>query len=126
MAIKIDLEKAYDRLKWEFVKDTLEDIGFPGNLVNLIHNCISSVRMRSLWNGEALERFSPERGIRQGDPISPYLFALCIERLFQVISLAVENKLWRPVKVTRNGPCISHLAFVDDLILFAKATTDQA
>lgn len=64
MAIKIDLEKAYDRLSWPFIKDTLEDIGFPGNFINLIWHCISSPKMRVLWNGEALEEFTPSRGIR--------------------------------------------------------------
>nr|KYP56436.1 Retrovirus-related Pol polyprotein LINE-1 [Cajanus cajan] len=55
MAIKIDLEKAYDRLKWDFVKDTLRDIGLPAQLVNIIWACISSPRMRMLWNGETLD-----------------------------------------------------------------------
>nr|KYP36271.1 LINE-1 reverse transcriptase isogeny [Cajanus cajan] len=85
MAIKIDLEKAYDRLKWNFVKDTLQDIGLPQTFVNLIWASISSPRLRMVWNGEALEEFTPSRGIRQGDPISPYLFVLCMERLFQLI-----------------------------------------
>lgn len=79
MAIKIDLEKAYDRLNWSFIKETLEDISLPNRMVELIWQCISSTRVRMLWNGEALEEFKPPRGIRQGDPISPYLFVLCIE-----------------------------------------------
>lgn len=59
MAIKIDLDKAYDRLSWSFIKETLEDIGLPGEFVDLIWHCISSSRMRMLWNGETLEEFSP-------------------------------------------------------------------
>lgn len=82
----------------------LQDIGFPSNYVDLVWHCISTPRMRMMWNGEALEEFTPSRGIRQGDPISPYLFVLCIERLFQMISLAVEEEQWRPIQLSRGGP----------------------
>lgn len=97
MAIKLDLEKAYDRLNWSFIKETLEDIGLPGEFINLIWHCISSPKLRILWNGEALEEFAPTRGIRQGDPISPYLFVLCIEKLFQMIVVAEDHNQWRPI-----------------------------
>lgn len=80
MAINIDLEKANDKLEWSFIRDALHEIGYPTEMINLIWHCISSPRMKFLWNGEALEEFSPSRGIRQGDPISPYLFVLCLER----------------------------------------------
>lgn len=125
MAIKIDLEKAYDRLKWSFIKDTLVDVGIPEKIVNLVWHCISSSSMRVLWNGEALEEFSPSRGIRQGDPLSPYLFVMCLERLFQAICLAVDQKLWKPICLSRGGPRLSHLAFADDLLLFAEASLEQ-
>lgn len=125
MAIKLDLEKAYDRLSWSFIKDTLEDIGLPSDFVNLVWHCITSVRMRMLWNGEALEEFSPSRGIRQGDPTSPYIFVLCIEKLFQTIGLAVDQKIWNPIQLSRGGPKISHLAFADDVLLFAEAGVEQ-
>lgn len=81
--------------------------------------------MRMLWNGEALDAFSPMSGIRQGDPISPYLFVLCIERLFHLINLYVDKKFWKPIQLVRRGPFLSHLAFADDLILFAEASIDQ-
>lgn len=125
MAIKIDLEKAYNRLDWVFVRDTLQDIGLPGVFINLVWECISTSKMKVLWNGEALEEFSPSRGIRQGDPISPYLFVLCIERLFHMISTAVDHKVWAPIQLSRRGPKLSHLAFADDLTLFAEASMGQ-
>lgn len=125
MAIKVDLEKAYDRLNLNFIRDTLIEIGCPDDIVSLIWICISSISMRVLWNGEALDAFSLMRGIRQGDPISPYLFVLCIERLFYLINLAVDNKFWKHIWLVRGDPMLSHLAFVDDLILFAEASMDQ-
>lgn len=126
MAIKIDLEKVYDRLKWDFVKDTLLDIGMPQNIINIIWYCISSPSMKILWNGESTDIFFPSRGVRQGDPISPYIFVLCIEWLSQLISLAAESNTWKPIRLNRNGPPLSHLCFADDLILFGEASLDQA
>ncbi|KAH9788525.1 reverse transcriptase domain-containing protein [Citrus sinensis] len=81
MAIKVDLEKAYDRLNWSFIFETLQLAGFPIQLSRLIMECVTTVKMSILWNGEVTEEFSPGRGIRQGDPLSPYIFVLCIERL---------------------------------------------
>ena len=125
MAVKVDLEKAYDRLNWEFIVDTLKDIGLPSRMITLIEKCISSAEMNLLWNGSPSESFHPTRGIRQGDPISPYIFVLCIEKLAQLISLAVKHKLWEPIQLSRNEPELSHLCFADDLVLFAKASLDQ-
>lgn len=82
--------------------------------------------MQLLWNGEALEEFSPSRGIRQGDPLSPYLFVIFLERLFHLIDIEVRLKTWSPIMLTRRCPDISHLAFADDLLLFADATVNQA
>lgn len=125
VAIKIDLEKAYDCLNWDFTKETLEDIGLPSHSEQLIWSCISTSKMRVLWNGETLEEFTPSRGIRQGDPISPYLFVLCIEKFFQMINVAIEKDEWRPISLVRGGPRIFHLAFVDDVLLFTEASEDQ-
>lgn len=126
MAIKINLENAYDRLKWAFVKETLEDADLPSNLVSLISHCVSTVRMHAFWNVEALEGFMPQRGICQGTPFPRTYLFFVLNDFFQELSLAVEKKVLRPVKVARNGPSISHLAFADDLILFTESTSEQA
>lgn len=110
MAIKIDLEKAYDRLSWEFVREILQDIGFPESFVSLVQVYISTTTMRMIWNRDCLEEFKPSGGIRQGDPLSPYLFVLCKGQLSHIIDMAVEHRLWKPIHLSREGLALSHLA----------------
>ena len=71
IVVKIDLEKAYDRLKWSFNRMVLNHFGFPSNSTNLIMSCISTASIAVLFNGNKLDLFQPSRRIRQGDPISP-------------------------------------------------------
>ncbi|XP_073046080.1 uncharacterized protein [Primulina eburnea] len=125
MAIKIDLEKAFDRLSWEFIRETLTDVGLNKEWIRNIMNCITTSRLSILWNGEQMDWIKPNRGIRQGDSISPYIFVLCIERLSHIICEAVNNGSWKAIRLSRNGPHISHLLFADDMVLFAEASTDQ-
>ena len=71
--------------------------------------CIATVRMAVAWNGRKLDWFRPSRGIRQGDPISPYLFVPCLERLGHLINQAVQARAWKPIKLSKYGPFLSHL-----------------
>ena len=125
MAIKIDLEKAYDRIEWSFIREMLTLFNFPVNLIKLIMNCVSSVSTSLLFNGGSLDPFLPSRGIRQGDPLSPYLFILCMEFLGHLIKEKCAAKLWNLVKASRSGPAFSHLFFADDLVLFASANSEN-
>ncbi|CAL1363580.1 unnamed protein product [Linum trigynum] len=125
IVMKIDLEKAYDRLRWDFLRDTLKEMGLPSSWIGCIMYCVEHNRMRLLWNGELSQPITPSRGVRQGDPLSPYLFVLCMERLSHRIDRAVQDKLWRPLKLSKDGPPLSHLFFADDLVLFAEAGGSQ-
>ncbi|KAK9998851.1 hypothetical protein SO802_018454 [Lithocarpus litseifolius] len=120
MAIKIDLEKAYDRLEWNFIRDVLLLYNLPSSMVDLIISSVSSSSISLLFNGGMLEPFLPSRGIRQGDPMSPYIFILCMEVLGYLVDDKCQSKLWDPVKALRGGLAVSHLFFANDLILFAK------
>ena len=122
MAWKIDLAKAYDRIQWDFIKEVLNEVGIEGKINRLIMSCISSVQFKVIVNGEATDSFRPMSGIRQGDPLSPYLFVLCMEKLSHLINQKLVEGSWKPVKTSRNGPVISHLFFTDDLILFGQAS----
>ncbi|CAA7037248.1 unnamed protein product [Microthlaspi erraticum] len=125
MLLKLDLEKAYDRIRWEFLEDTLIAAGLSEKWVRWILQCVTGPSMHVLWNGEKTEAFKPERGLRQGYPLSPYLFVLCMERLCHLVENAIGEGKWKPISLSRGGPKLSHMCFADDLILFAEASVSQ-
>lgn len=81
--------------------------------------------MRVNWNGNKGSYFKSNKGLRQGDPISPYLYVLRMDKLSYLILDAVEKKRWVSIKVDKNGQMVSHLMFDDDLLLFGQATDSQ-
>ena len=90
------------------------------NLITLIMNMISSTQFHILWNGMPLPEIVPSRGVRQGDPLSPYLFILCLERLSLKMEEVVRDKLLHPISF-RGRVCLSHIFFADDIFLFTRA-----
>lgn len=120
MALKLDMSKTYDRVEWPFLEAMLLKLGFASTLVQLIMQCITTTSYSVVVNGHRGNSFKPSRGFRQGDSLSPFLFVICSEGLSSLMRLAVQNGVIRGSKVTTNGPCISHLLFVDDNILFGS------
>ncbi|KAK9904390.1 hypothetical protein M0R45_000756 [Rubus argutus] len=125
-ALKVDLSKAYHRLSWQFIQSVLYEALFPDSLVKLIMSCITSTSFQISFNGQLTDSFKAQRGIRQGDPLSPYIFVLCMEKLSHLIQIAVDIGEWKAVRASQSGPKVSHLFFADDLMLFAEASQEQA
>jgi hypothetical protein len=109
-----------------FSKKTLETMGLPQQLTDTIMRCVRSVSFSILLNGKPTLSFNPERGLRQGDPLSPYLFIFCANVLSSLISKAQLNNEIHGVKVAHGALAISHLLFADDNLFFCRANTKEA
>jgi hypothetical protein len=91
MGIKLDMSKAYNRVEWSFLEVVMRKIEFPEVWITLIMGCVSSVSYAILVNGQLVGHIKPSKGIRQGDPLSPYLFLLCAEALSALLTCAEKN-----------------------------------
>ncbi|KAL5570870.1 hypothetical protein UlMin_020467 [Ulmus minor] len=122
LALKLDMAKAYDRVEWSFIREVLKKLGFSEGWIKKILDCVTSVYYSLLLNGEKVGCIRPSRGLRQGDPLSPYLFLLCAEGLSSLIHTFERTGQLQGMWCGTNGPTISHLFFADDSLLFIEAT----
>ena len=125
MAVKTDMSKAYDRLEWDFIALVLARLGFHRSFISLIIHCISSVTYSFLINGLPRGKVVPSRGIRQADPLSPYIFIMCSEVLSGLCNRAQEDGLIQGIKVARGCPRVNHLLFADDTMFFLNGNEDN-
>lgn len=83
MVVNLYLEKTYDRMEWLYIEETLSDVALPDKLILVIMNLTSSSSWQLLWNGEVATVIKQMRGLRQGDPLSLYIFVLCMGKMGQ-------------------------------------------
>ncbi|XP_060968531.1 uncharacterized protein LOC133035965 [Cannabis sativa] len=126
MAVKLDMLKAYDRMEWSFIERVLMANGFDSKVCHLIMACVRSVSYSVLLNGSPIKKIVPQRGLRQGDPLSPFLFLLCQEVLSKLLLKAESDGLVHGIKIASSAPPINHLMFADDTILFCRANEGEA
>jgi hypothetical protein len=125
-ALKLDMRKAYDRVEWSYLRAIMLRMGFHRRWVDLIMSLVSSVSFSVLFNGTPLEEFRPSRGLRQGDPISPYLFLLAAEGLSGLLKRSRQTSHLKGIQVAPTAPAVNHLLFADDSMLFVKASDEGA
>jgi hypothetical protein len=125
-ALKLDMKKPYDRVEWEYLRKIMLKLGFHRQWVDIIMRLVTTVSFSVLFNGDRLESFRPSRGIRQGDPISPYLFLLAAEGLSCLLKSRIQSSNLSGVTVAPSAPMVSHLLFTDDSLLFFKANRASA
>lgn len=125
MILNLDLNKAYDRVRWDFIREVLTSIGFPAKWIHIIMECVSSVTYSVLVNGEPARLITPKVVLRQGDPQSPYLFILCMEMLSRRITHQQRQGLINGLKAHRKASKIAHLLFADDALFFIKRSLDN-
>lgn len=117
--LKIDIRKAYDSVDWVFLDDVLRALHFPDKFCKWIMACVTSPAYSIALNGEVRGFFPGMQGLRQGDPLSPYLFVLCIEYLSRLFKARIDES-----EYNYHPKCgmhqITHLAFADDLMVLAR------
>lgn len=124
-ALKLDMMKLYDRMEWNYLEAMMLKLGFAPSWVSVVMDMVRSVSFSVMFNGEKLDQFIPSRGIRQGDPISPYLFFIAVEGLSCLLKSSVDS-VFCGIKVAPTAPTVNHLLFADDSLLLFKASTQGA
>lgn len=126
IALKLDISKAYDKVSWEYLRNCMHSLGFCNEWINWIMQCVTTVSYDINFNGMSVGPITPRRGLRQGDPLSPYLFLMCVEGLSNLLDNAENNGRIHGCKISSTAPEVSHLLFADDAFLFFKATAEEA
>ena len=121
---KIDFEKAYDSVNWSFLYYMLGRMGFPKRWVKWIKGCVESASISVLVNGSPTNEFQMERGLRQGDPIAPFLFLIVAEGLGGLMRAAVHQNLFTGYKI--GEVVVSHIQYADDTLLIGDASLQNA
>lgn len=123
--VKLDMMKSYDRVEWVFLEQMLLKFGFDNAWVAMIMRCVTSANFVVKLNGGLSRMFTPSRGLRQGDPLSPYLFLFCVEGFSALLKKAQEDNLIKGVSFASTGPQVTHLLFADDSIIFLQGCVDN-
>jgi len=109
LCLKVDFEKAYDSVSWVFLYDMLQRLGFHSKWIGWIRGCMESATISVLVNGSPTEEFKPSRGLRQGDPLAPFLFTVVAEGLAGLVRQTVKARLLSGLKIGRKEVVMSIL-----------------
>ncbi|KAJ0445701.1 putative RNA-directed DNA polymerase [Helianthus annuus] len=116
MFFKVDISKAYDSVSWAFLNSIMAQMNFPSRWRAWVMATLHSARASVLVNGSPTREFVCSRGLRQGDPLSPFLFVIVMEALTGIMKKVVSLGLFNGIKITNDGPLLSHLIYADDVM----------
>lgn len=125
MGIKVDIEKAYDTLNWDTILATMTKMNFPSMWISYIKACLNSTYFSILVNGVPTNWIFPSRGVRQGDPLSPFLFILVAQNLTLMLNF-VNQLAFIPNFSSNLSYNFNHVMYADNLILITTATRKSA
>ncbi|KAJ0901627.1 putative RNA-directed DNA polymerase [Helianthus annuus] len=126
LILKVDFEKAYDSINWKFLLRIMEKMAFPDKWICWIRSCLVSGRVSVLVNGSPTKEFNFKRGLRQGDPLSPFLFVIAMEIISILMNRACNSGLFEGCQLPNGGPLISHLCYADDVLFIGAWSEDNA
>lgn len=122
--LKIDFEKAYDNVNWNFVLSIMNQMGFSDRWCMWIRGILRSASSSVLVNASPTFEFKCHKGLRQGDPLSPFLFILVMEAFSGMVSKACDVGIIKGIQLPDGGPRISHLLYADDSIIIGEWAED--
>lgn len=122
LILKVDLEKAYDSVEWGFLKHMMGKVGMCPKWVSWMKACVFGGTMSILVNGIPKEEICIKRGLKQGNPLAPFLFLLVADGFSGLMRNAVALNLFEGFEVGNNGLAVSHLQYADDTLCIGKPT----
>lgn len=125
LLFKIDMEKAYDCVDWSFVGYLFERMGFGRRWRSWMKACVEDTRYSVLVNGSPSSPISATRGLRQGDPLSPFIFTMIRESLSRLVFKAKDLDIVKGFEVSPRGSVVTHLQFADDTLFFCDPNSSE-
>ncbi|KAJ0764362.1 putative RNA-directed DNA polymerase [Helianthus annuus] len=120
MILKVDINKAYDSLNWKFLDLVMEHMNFPVRWRKWISATLVSAKASVLVNGSPTREFECTRGLRQGDPLSPFLFVIAMEAMTGIMKKATSAGIFNGLRCTNSGPVLTHLIYADDVVFMGE------
>lgn len=125
VAMKLDMVKAYDSVEWNFLLAMMKVMGFPLEFCQRIAECIITVSYNVLVNGASTGYIQPQRSLRQGDPMSPFLFLICVEEFSALLRWNEEHGVLHGVQVAPGVVPLTHLFFANNAVIFCKVEEEE-